>query len=384
MKNKLILLLSAFVILFAVINTPKAYAENRLNFEVEAKSAYLMDYESNTVIYQKNENMRLPIASMTKLMILLLTFDNIQNGSLSVDEQIVVSENASSMGGSQVFLEANGSYLCADLIKSVIIASANDASVALAERLYGSESLAVDEMNERSKQMGLENTLFSNVTGLTKPTQYSCAKDVALILQKVCEHKIYFNFSKIWMDEIRHPSGNVTGLTNTNKLVRFYEGCDGGKTGFTNEAGFCLSATAKRGNMRLIGVVINEADSKTRFKDVSNMFNYGFANYTEKCLVEKGEKSDLKVLVRNGKEEYVDLTPNESYYVFTKKGESPNLRVEAEVYPYLKAPVKQGKKAGVVKILKGNEVVKEIDLVTVNEIKANSFKDEIINIAENW
>ncbi|HBJ97833.1 MAG TPA: D-alanyl-D-alanine carboxypeptidase, partial [Clostridiales bacterium] len=284
MKKKFISILSlivisifAFNIKFTAVKTVNA--ENGLS--VKCKSAIIMDYHSGSIIYAKNENARLPIASMTKLMALLLTFENVDNNNLSLDEKITVSKTASGMGGSEVFLEAGGEYLCSDLVKSVIVASANDATVALCERLYGSEENAVEEMNKRAKELNLSDTLYSNSTGLTKPTQYSSAKDVANLLKELCTHKQYFNYSKIWMDEIKHPSGNVTEISNTNKLVRFYEGCDGGKTGFTGEAGFCLSATAKRGAMRLISVVIGGENSKERFNGVRTMFNYAFSNYSE-------------------------------------------------------------------------------------------------------
>ena len=232
-KFKILLIFLAIICLF---NTLKPYAtvSAESNLTANSESAYLIEYQTGTVLYSKNEEKRLPIASMTKLMLLLLTFENIENGSLKIDEKINVSSTASGMGGSQVYLEADKEYVCSDLIKSIIIASANDASVAMAERLYGSEENCVSAMNNRAKELQMNSTLYSNCTGLPKPTQYSCAKDVAMLLSKVCAYSQYFEYSKTWMDELQHPSGNVTGLTNTNKLVRFYVGCDGGKTGYTS------------------------------------------------------------------------------------------------------------------------------------------------------
>ena len=200
-----------------------------------------------------------------------------------MDQKVIVSKNANSYGGSQVFLEEGGEYALCDLLKSVTIASANDSSVALAEHFFGSEQACVDEMNKKAQSLGLQNTLFANCTGLPKPMQYSTAKDIAIIFSNLIGYENYFNYSTIWMDKIQHKT-NYTEMTNTNKLVKFYDGCDGGKTGFTNEAGFCLTATAKRGNMRLIASVLKANTSQDRFNTVSSLFNYGFNNYSNNVL----------------------------------------------------------------------------------------------------
>ena len=259
------------------VNVAKTQKNEELN--VSAKSAYLMDYGTQTVIFAQNERAHLPIASMCKIMTLLLSFEAIDAGVLDMEEEITVSERAASMGGSQVFLEANSKYLVKELLKSIVVCSANDSCVALAERIAGNESVFVDRMNERAKGLGANDTLFANCTGLPKEPQYSCAKDVALMLKELLKNEEYYAFGKVWLDKFAHPQGRYTEITNTNKLVRFYDGCDGGKTGFTNQAGFCLAATAKRGGMRVISVVIGEQDSKTRFDDVRSMFDYAFANY---------------------------------------------------------------------------------------------------------
>lgn len=387
MKKKFISILSliaisifAFNIKFTAVKTVNA--ENGLN--VKGKSAIIMDYNSGSIIYAKNENARLPIASMTKLMALLLTFENVDNNNLSLDEKITVSKTASGMGGSQVFLEAGGEYLCSDLVKSVIVASANDATVALCERLYGSEENAVEEMNKRAKELNLNDTLYSNSTGLTKPTQYSSAKDVANLLKELCTHKQYFNYSKIWMDEIKHPSGNVTEISNTNKLVRFYEGCDGGKTGFTGEAGFCLSATAKRGAMRLISVVIGGENSKERFNGVSSMFNYAFSNYSEKCVFERGEEIEKNVKVKGGKQENVKLIAKENCYIFGKKNEKTDFELNYELCKEIKAPVKQGQILGKVTVFVNNVKYDEVEVVAGENISKKTYFDNVKEIANNW
>lgn len=385
MKNKLLSLTFSILLCFSIFNTTIVKAQtNYEDINTKCKSAYLMDYQSGTVIYAKNETSRLPIASMTKLMTLLLTFENIEKGNLSLDEKVIASKNASGMGGSQVFLEENGEYVCSELVKAVIVASANDASVAICERLYGSETNAVEEMNKRAEELGMDNTLYSNCTGLTKPTQYSCAKDVALLLKELCEYDEYFSYSKIWMDEIKHPSGNVTSLTNTNKLVRFYDGCDGGKTGFTNEAGFCLSATAKRGAMRLISVCIGGESSKDRFNAVSSMFNYGFANYSEKCVFEKAEEIDKVVNVKGGKKQEIHLICEDGCYLFGKKNETIDYSLSYEIPNKVKAPIKRGETLGIVKVFVDNVCVCETDLIAKENVDAKNYIDEIKQIAGEW
>ncbi|MDE6274745.1 MAG: D-alanyl-D-alanine carboxypeptidase, partial [Clostridiales bacterium] len=251
---------------------PAAAEENEIN----CKAAYLCDYASGTAVYTKNETQELPIASMCKIMTLLLSFEAVDAGNLAYDEMITVSDRAAGMGGSQVFLQENLQYSADALMKSVAVCSANDSCVALAERIAGSESAFVDAMNARAKELGADHTLFANCTGLPKEPQYSCARDVALMLREMISHEKYFEYSKVWLEDFAHPDGRTTTITNTNKLIRFYDGCDGGKTGFTNQAGFCLAATAKRGDTRLVSVVIGADSSANRFEGTKSLLNYAF------------------------------------------------------------------------------------------------------------
>ena len=347
-----------------------------------SKASYLIDYNSGTVISKNNENERLKIASMTKIMLLLLCYENIESGALNLNETITVSKNASSMGGSQVFLEENGEYLVKDLLKSVIVSSANDASVALAERLYGSEENCVKKMNEKAESLNLKNTLFSNCTGLPKPMQYSSAKDIALIFKELVKYPNYFEYSNIWLDKIDHKN-NSTEITNTNKLVKFYEGCDGGKTGFTNEAGFCLTATAKRGNMRLIAVVIGSPTSKDRFSEVSTMLNYGFNNYVNKAVVDVNSYSNEYVKVKNGQESQVEIVPKNNFYVFSKKGEEDNILLEQNLNK-VSAPLKKGQKVGEITVYKNGVEVGKVDLVSSKDVKKLNYFGNILKILEAW
>lgn len=353
-------------------------------FSTSAKSAYLVDYLSGEEIYAYNAEEKLTIASMTKIMLLNIVFDEINKGNLQYDELICVSEKASGMGGSQVYLQKGGNYSVYDLIKSVAVASANDASVALAERIAGSEDAFVAIMNERCKCGGLNNTLFSNCTGLPKPTQYSCAKDVSNMMRSLISHEDYFKFSNIWTDEIVHPNGEKTLITNTNKLSKFYTGCDGGKTGFTNESKFCLSATAKRGNMRLIGVVIGEDSSKERFKDVSELFNKGFDSYEDVLAVDKNTPISKKVRILGSANEYDDLYPNNDLAVLTKKNQKVEYTITEMIEENLKAPIKAGTKVGEIIVFKNGIEYSRTDIVTTIDIEVASFSGVYGKIATLW
>lgn len=384
-KKICLLILSLITVSLAVIplSAKTARAEISYDKSIATKSVYLTETGTGEVLFAKNENERLTIASMTKIMLLNLVFEAVDGGNLSFDEEITVSENASGMGGSQVFLEKNGKYKAEDLIKSVIIASANDASVALAERLFGSETECVSAMNKKCEEWKLENTLFSNCTGLPKPTQYSSAKDVSVMLSKLITHKEYFRFSKIWTDEITHNAGRKTGLTNTNKLVRFYDGCDGGKTGFTSESGFCLAATAKRGALRLIAVAIDSPDSKTRFAEVSSMFNYGFDNFTSKMAVDSSKPLEIKAEVDKGVKEKVKIIPENDVFVFGEKSKKQNVTIDFKP-DKICAPIKSGEKAGELIVFKDNVEYKRVNVLAAEDIAKKTYFAYIKDIARKW
>ncbi|MBR2385414.1 MAG: D-alanyl-D-alanine carboxypeptidase [Clostridia bacterium] len=374
----------AIIIAISLITPTKILkASAKQNLGTNSKSSILIETTDNTVIFANNENKRLPIASMTKIMLLNLCYESIEKGELSFEEDVIASSTASGMGGSQVFLEANCKYKARDLIKSIIIASANDASVAMAERLFGSEANCVQAMNDKCREWGLKDTLFSNCTGLPKPTQYSSAYDVAIMLSKLIRHKEYFTFSNVWMDEICHSEGRVTGLTNTNKLIKFYNGCDGGKTGFTQESGFCLAATAKRGGLRLISVVINACDSKTRFAEVSNMFDFGFENFTNKMVVDSSKPLEIDVKVEKSKQDKICIAPKEDVFVFTERNAKEDITIDfSPITVY--APVKKGDLVGKLKIFKNGVEYKTVDVISLEDVSKKTYFDYIVDIGNNW
>ena len=348
-----------------------------------AKASYLMDFASETVMRAQNERERLPIASMCKIMTLLLSFEAIERGDFQVEDEICISERAASMGGSQVFLEANAKYSVKELIKSIIVCSANDSCVAMAEKISGSEGIFVEKMNEKANELGLSDTLFANCTGLPRDPQYSCARDVALMLKALLNHDLYFELGKVWMDKFEHPGGRYTEITNTNKLVRFYEGCDGGKTGFTNQAGFCLAATAKRNDTRVISVVIGEENSQTRFNDVRTMFDYAFANYVTTPIVEANVPLENTGFVNGGKIKTVEICPERSAFTFSKRGEKANVTLETHLNT-LRAPLKKGERVGELVVFKDNVEIERVPLVAASDVaKANLF-DRFRDVARGW
>ena len=348
-----------------------------------AKAALLMCADTGTVIFENNADERLPIASMTKMMTLLLVFEAIDAGKISVDSKVTISPNAAAAEGSQAFLDAGQAYSVEDLIKTVVIASANDSAVALAEALCGTEKHFALEMNKKAQELGLKNTHFSNATGLPAAEHYSTARDCAKIYSKITNNALYSKYSRVWMDELVHPSGRKTELVNTNRLVKTYSGCSSGKTGYTSEAKYCLTCSATRAGTNLIASVLGEPDSKTRFSEVAEMFNFGFANFESKPIL-NAEHLATAVLVKGGKTGEIIATPEKDYYDFVKKGEATTLTYE--ICPFeLRAPVKKGDKVGEILIVDKSGAVKEkIALIATTGDEKLTLKDTFSKIVEAW
>jgi len=348
-----------------------------------AKSALLMDYHTGTVVFEKDPLERMPIASMVKIMTLNIIFDEIAAGNVSLETEITAGANATAMGGSQAFLDTNDVYNLSDLIQTIVVASANDACVAVAEHISGSVHDFVARMNEKAALLGMNDTNFANCTGLPAVGAYSCAKDVGIMTKELLKHDGFYNYSKIWMYDLLHPSGRTTALSNTNKLLRAYEGCDGGKTGFTNEAMYCLSATAKRGNTRLISVVMGANTSKERNAMNAKLFNYGFANYDTRALVLKGQTGAAEaVAVERGKESAVGIVPNNDLYYFGKKGKL-DISFESTA-ANLRAPVTEQQEVGELIVKVNGEEVGRVGLVTVGSVAKKTYLDTINDVVGAW
>lgn len=349
-----------------------------------AKSLFLMDYNTNQVLYEKNSLDKIPVASIVKLMTICLTCEEIDYGNINIDEKVIASEYASSMGGSQVFIESGGEYSIGDLLKSTIVSSANDASVALAEKIAGSENNFVKLMNKKALELGMKNTNYVNCTGLPASNQFSSAKDTAILLKEVFKYDTYHNYSKIWMDTLKHPKGRETELVNTNKLIRYYEGCDGGKTGSTNEAGYCLATTAKRGDMRLIAVVLGAENGKLRFAETSKLLNFGFNNFENKLIVSKDEILSSELKIQNSRQLRINFTPNKSLYVLSKKMQEDNVSTKVVIDKNLKAPIKVGDKVGIIYLIKNGEVISQTELISSENVVKTNLYDDVVKIVEIW
>lgn len=364
------------------VGMENVYAEEK-DISVLCRSAILVDFDSGDVLFEQNADEKVEVASIVKLMTTLLTFEEIEAGRLSLDEKLTTTENASGMGGSQVFIDPYVDYTIDEMLKSVIVASANDASVALAEKISGTEEAFVKKMNNRAKELGLTNTVYANASGLPEPGQHSTARDVAKLTKIVMSHDLYFNYSTIWMDKLIHPSGRETEVVNTNKLIRYFKGCDGGKTGSTDEAGYCLSATAKRGNMRLIGVVLGAKSTNDRFNETSKLLNYGFANFENKQLVST-ENPIANAEILKSKVKSAPVFAEENYFVVSRKGSNEEFDMTVELNDKIKAPLDSSNVVGTLKISKNGVIVKEINLIVASEIPSLTYGDALTEIISRW
>ncbi|WP_340024529.1 D-alanyl-D-alanine carboxypeptidase family protein [Paenibacillus sp. FSL K6-1096] len=327
-----------------------------------ARSAILMDASTGTVIYQKNSHDKLPPASITKIMTMLLTVEALDEGRLQLTDKVRTSEYAASMGGSQIFLEPGEEMTVDDMLKGIAMASGNDASVAMAEKIAGSESAFVDLMNEKAKELGLKDTHFANCNGLPAANHYSSAHDIAVISRELLKHEQIIKYTGSYQDYLRKDSPKPFWLVNTNKLVRFYTGADGLKTGYTSEAKFCLSATASRDGLRAVAVVLGEPNTKTRNSEVSAMFDYLFSQYKLHTIHKAGDTIGT-VRVEKGVKSQLPLVAEEDYSILLRKGVTQEgIRHELVLNEHVKAPVAEGQTVGKLVVYQGNDMLKEYEL----------------------
>ena len=342
-----------------------AEGEQKTDLGLNAKSAILMEESTGNILYESNPDERVPIASVTKVMTMLLIMEAVDSGKITLDDMVTVSENAMSYGGSTMFLEAGEQLTENDMMKGIAVASANDGCVAMAEHLAGSESAFVDMMNAKAQELGMENTHFMNTNGLDEDDHYSSARDVAIMSRELIKHKTVFNYTSIWMDTLR---GGKFQLANTNKLIRFYDGANGLKTGSTSKALCCLSATAKRNDMQLIAVVLGAPTSAERFSSAKSLLDFGFANYAVNTQVTAGDEVD-RVHVEKGVENEVSVVAGDTYSTLVKKGQEDNVNKEIIMDEEITAPLEAGQKIGTMKITRDGETLAEIDLNTANAVE---------------
>lgn len=325
--------------------------------EINAKSAILLEPYTGEILYEMNSGEKLPPASITKIMSLLLIMEAIDNKLLSVEDVVTASEHACSMGGSQIWLEPGESMTVDDLLKATVIASANDATVALGEQIAGSEEGFVAMMNEKAKALGMNNTTFINCTGLDAQGHLTTAHDVALMSAELIKYPLIKRYSTVWMDTLR---GGESELVNTNKLVRFYEGTTGLKTGTTSGAGYCLSATASRNNTEFVAVIMGGNTSNDRFNGAKKLLDYGFANFAFK-RIEPQIKKDTYIPVTDGVLKNVRVGVNGSFEVLLKKSQSADTTQKLNLKKSLKAPVKKGDIVGSVDIYSGDTLIGSVE-----------------------
>ena len=365
MKKIVFILISLFSFIF--IKNVSA-----VEMEISAKSAILVDFNSGKVLYSKNENEPLAMASMTKVMSMLLIMEKIDDGSLKYDDIVEISTESSSMGGSQIFLNPGDKYKVIDLLKGVAMASANDAVVALAEKTYGSKEHFIEAMNKKAESLGLKNTHFVNVHGLDEEGHYSSAYDMSVMARELLKHEKILDFTRVYEEYLTKPDGSQIWLVNTNKLVRFYDGVDGLKTGFTQNAGYCLTATGKKNNLRLISVVMGEESIEKRSSDTVKLLNYGFNTFKVNLIKNKSEILG-KVNVQKGKKENVDVVLVNDLIELLNASDKPSNYKFKILVDKITAPVKKGDVIGKVKVLNDNGIlISQVD-ITVNEnvLKAN-------------
>ncbi|MBR0366356.1 MAG: D-alanyl-D-alanine carboxypeptidase [Clostridia bacterium] len=339
-----------------------AYAE--VPDGVNAKSAILIEQSTGMVLAENEPDERLPVASVTKIMTMLLIMERIDSGALSYEDMVSVSENAMSYGGSTMFLEAGEELSVSDMLKGIAVASANDGCVAMAEHIAGSESAFVDMMNARAAELGMENTHFMNTNGLDEDDHYSSARDVALMSRELLEHPKITEYTSIWTDELR---GGKFKLANTNKLIRFYNGANGLKTGSTSKALCCLSASAARDGMQLIAVVLGAPTSAERFGSAKALLDYGFANYAVTQLCADAEEiADADVI--NGESNTVKAIAAEEKTLVGRKADAGDIERQVRLTDELRAPVKAGDVIGSLDFSRGGEVIDSVELVAAQDV----------------
>ena len=366
----------AIGLMFCMLCTLLVVPSNAVEFtgEINAKSAILMEQSSGKVLFEYNADEALPPASVTKVMTILLVLEAIDEGKITIDDPVTVSAYATSMGGSQIYLKENEVMSVSDLLKAVVVASANDAAVALAEHLYGTEEAFVARMNERAAELGMVNTNFCNTNGLddTDTGHLTSARDIAIMSREVLKHPLIFDYSTIWMDSVRNAA---FGLTNTNRLIRFYHGANGLKTGSTSKAGFCISATAERDGMQLIAVIMGAPSRDTRNALAASLLDFGFANYSGRSV--PGQTVD-PVPVKGGTTRSCEASYADASFVTEKSNEETTTQVV--YHTSLRAPVKKGDVVGTVRFLLGSEELGTTDLVAQSDVKQMTFGEILLHL----
>jgi len=353
----------------------QAAESKKANLNLDVKAAVLMDAETGKILYQQDAHKELPPASVTKVMTMLLALEAVEDGKVKLTDQVTISERAASMGGSQMYMEVGEVHTLEELLKGIAIVSANDACVAAAEYIAGSEEVFVEKMNSRAEELGMRDTHFVNTNGLPVAEHYTSAYDIAVMSRLLLSHEETKEWFNTWQTTIKvglPGKEKEFGLTNTNKLIKQYPGANGIKTGFTQEAGFCLSASATKEDTTLIGVVLGAKTSKIRFEEVTKMLNYGFANYSSVTLADKGQRMK-KVILDKGEPRAFQALTTEKITAFVKKGEEKQASCKVKIDENIRLPLKKGDKVGTLTVYIGKEKAEKYDLVSDRDVKKASF-----------
>ena len=382
--KKILASLLAGILLFTTGHAAAQPLESAPPLSLTAPAYILLEAETGAVIFEKNADERRQVASLTKLMSLLLIMEHLQSGAVRLTDTVTVSQNAAATPGSTALLDAGASYLFEDLLRASIVASGNDSTVALAEFIAGSEEAFVQQMNARALDMGLQNTHYANCTGLDAANQYTSARDAALVSCELSKHASFFTYSSLWLSSLVHPSGRVTDLTNTNRLVRFYNGCDGMKTGSSGEAKYCISATASKNGTRLIAVVLGVSGSQARFDEARSMLEYGFANYKRSEVISSGELTGYTVSVKQGAQDTVPIAAGKGLSMLLKSGQEKQLSVEMQLPDSIKAPASKGDAVGVIQVLLSGQVIAELPAVLAQDVLLPGLFEGFLRILHHW
>ncbi|MFW6279005.1 MAG: D-alanyl-D-alanine carboxypeptidase family protein [Bacillota bacterium] len=363
-----------FVFIFMIFGFSNISLAKEPDFDISAKSALLMEVETGEIVYEKNPHQEMPPASMTKIMTLLLVMEALEKNEISLEDEIVTSENAAHMGGSQIWLEPGERMTLEEMVRAIAVVSANDSCLAVAEHIAGTEDNFIKKMNEKAEELGMENTYYYNTNGLPTGSSeiqgtYSSAYDLAIVSRELLKYPQVLEWTSIWTDQLRDGESE---LTNTNRLVRHYPGADGLKTGYTSEAGHGVSATARRGDLRFIAVIMGAERSDTRFEEAEKLLNYGFSSFSVKKVAAKDEVIS-RIEIANARETEMEVITPREVAIPIRRGSDQELKTRIKIDEKIEAPLEKGARIGLLEIYKDDELIEEIELVSARKAESVSF-----------
>lgn len=373
------------LMILIIIPYKDAYGKdiNPAQFNLDCKSSLLMEYSTGNIIYENNAHEKLPPASVTKIMTMLLAMEAVDNGQVKMSDKATISARAKSMGGSTMYLETGELRTVEELIKGVAIESANDAAVALGEYIGGSEEGFIQKMNERARELGMKDTNFVNCTGFFDPNHYTSAYDIGIMSRELLKHSKILDYTTIWMETVSEGRKEPFTLVNRNKMIKSYPGCDGLKTGYITESKYCISSTAKRGDIRFISVIMGAPSWKERNEMAGKLLDYGFSKFDSIKLAKKGEVIE-EIKLPKCKPDLVKVLAKEDLNVVFEKGSKGNIEKRVQINDNLRLPLKKGESIGFIEAVDGDKVLNKIDIVADSDINKINFFDSIGKVFKSW